>query len=179
MSLCTEVEGSRHAGSGKGSPRKQAARPLQSQASRQGIRVPSLERGAGLRAELPSAGLDATWEMHTHSGERAARGGRERVLAECSLLGGVPTFLSPCLLFPAQLAPPQAEETTERPGTLSQRALPLPEPRAPTASSCARFSGHMPCYQLRTPCPHLPTPCRSLSVLRQGAMARPGGQWAP
>lgn len=89
-----------------------------------------------------------------------------------SLLGGVPTFRPlPLPLLPGPASPLQADGP-RRPGTLTQCALSAARTAASSsiASSCSVLWPPTP-LPAADPIPHLPTPCRSLSVLRQGAMA--------
>lgn len=86
-------------------------------------------------------------------------------------VGCPPSFLCPCLFFPAQPAHCRLMGPL-RPGTLSQCALSAARAAASSsiASSCSVLWPPTP-LPAADPIPHLPTPCRSLSVLRQGAMA--------
>lgn len=104
-------------------------------------------------------------------GETAVCAQWERAPAGQNRLDRVPTFLSPCLLFPTQLAPKQAEEVSE-PRTLGQCSPPVPVLPAAAASSSE---------VLRPPaCPPagdpMPTPTHAMSLLVSFA---PGGHgWA-
>lgn len=117
--------------------------------------------------------------MHQHWGEAGgcAPGGKGHGLGEAHRAGCPPS--SPSASSSSPSWPRSRLRKPLCPQTLGQRSRPAPMPPPPTASFCVRLSGQLPLAQLGTPCPHLPTPCRSLSVLRQGAMAGPGGLRAP
>lgn len=107
--------------------------------------------------------------MHRHlekEGSPVAVGSQEREWAGCGLLGEVPTFLSPCLPFPILLATQQQREPSELEWAL---AACVHTAGSPAPSWAALWPPAL--LLLRSRGPVLPTPCRSLSVLRQGAMA--------
>lgn len=106
--------------------------------------------------------------MHRHlerEGSPVAVGRQERERAGCGLLGEVPTFLP----VPPPLAPEQRREPSELESVLGAHVHTAGSP-APSWTAIWPPALLLP----RARGPGLPTPCRSLSVLRQGAMARPG-----
>lgn len=102
-------------------------------------------------------------------------GGGMKVLCPPHVWRGYPTYtwrsgthlLGLCLLFLVGAA-----------GAGSHDALPGRQHLSVCSSPQPPSTHHL--LPASHPCPHLPTPCRSLSVLRQGAMAGPGSvQGAP